>query len=98
LVKEKSNSELSEAFKKIEGARNLAEFGFGTNPEAKLIGNVLQDEKVLGTVHIAFGDNTSYVSDSNSNKCSIHWDTISESPTVWFDGKKVLDNGEPLFL
>ncbi len=97
-VREESVSRLSEAFENIENSRTVAEFGFGTNPEAELIGNVLQDEKVLGTVHIAFGDNTSYIEGSNANQCGIHWDTVCERPTVWFDGEKVLDNGEPVFL
>jgi len=97
-VKEESSSKLSEAFENIENSRTVAEFGFGTNPEATLIGNVLQDEKVLGTVHIAFGDNTSYISGDKRNQCDIHWDTVCESPTVWFDGEKILDNGEPVFL
>jgi leucyl aminopeptidase (aminopeptidase T) len=34
---------------------NLAELGVGTNEKARLTGNVLEDEKILGTVHIAFG-------------------------------------------
>lgn len=97
-VKEKEESELSKAFENIEGAKTVAEFGFGTNPEASLIGNVLQDEKVLGTVHIAFGDNTSYIDGGKSNQCSIHWDTVCEKPEVWFDDEKVLENGEPVFL
>lgn len=90
-------SELAEAFEEESCSRRIAEFGFGTNPEAELIGNVLQDEKVLGTVHIAFGDNTSYVSDTRENVCEIHWDTVCESPTVWFDDRRVLDEGEPKF-
>ncbi|MBC5792890.1 MAG: aminopeptidase [Nanohaloarchaea archaeon] len=94
---EAKSSELAEAFEEKPCSRRIAEFGFGTNPEAELIGNVLQDEKVLGTVHIAFGDNTTYVSDERSNPCGIHWDTVCESPTVWFDDRKVLDEGEPMF-
>ena len=93
-------SELEKAFEKHPCARKMAEFGFGTNPEATLIGNVLQDEKVLGTVHFAFGDNTSYVNsdDERSNPCDIHWDSVCEKPTVWFDERKVLDRGEPVFM
>lgn len=97
-VKGEQETKLSKAFENVEGAKTVAEFGFGTNPEATLIENVLQDEKVLGTVHIAFGDNTSYVKDERSNPCEIHWDTVCESPTVYFDGEKVLDNGELIFL
>ncbi len=95
---ETDHSKLSQAFEDVEGARTVAELGFGTNEEATIIGNVLQDEKVLGTVHIAFGDNTSYIQDENSNPCGIHWDTICESPTVYFDDEKVLDEGDPVFL
>ncbi len=97
---ESKESELSEAFDAIAGARNVAEFGFGTNPEASLIGNVLQDEKVLGTVHVAFGDNTSYIPDGDSRQvaCDIHWDTVCEDATVLFDEEKLLDHGEPVFL
>lgn len=100
LENEGDNSRLEEAFERHPCARKMAEFGFGTNPEATLIGNVLQDEKVLGTVHFAFGDNTHYVGEDNerSNPCDIHWDTVCESPTVWFDELKVLDEGEPVFL
>jgi len=94
------SSKLEKTFEKHPCSRKMAEFGFGTNPEATLIGNVLQDEKVLGTVHFAFGDNTSYVGndDERSNPCDVHWDAVCESPTVWFDERKVLDEGEPVFL
>ena len=95
---EAEESRLSKAFEDIEGSKTVAEFGFGTNEEATLIGNVLQDEKVLGTVHIAFGDNTSYITDEGSNPCSIHWDTICDRPTVFFDDDKVLDEGDPVLL
>ena len=40
-------------------ARNVAEFGIGTNDKAILTGVILEDEKVMGTMHIAFGDNKS---------------------------------------
>lgn len=99
-VKSDDAEELAETFEDVENARNVAEFGFGTNPEATLIGNVLQDEKVLGTIHIAFGDNTSYFPDGHERYtgCEIHWDMVCEKPTVWFGDTKVLDEGEPVFL
>ncbi len=98
-IEGKEDSELSKKFESVEGAKNIAEFGFGTNPEAELIGNILQDEKVLGTVHIAFGDNTSYVPKNDDKRVSadIHWDTVCKNPTVWFDDTKILDNGKPVF-
>ena len=97
---DENSSELEKAFEENPCSKKIAEFGFGTNPEATLIGNTLQDEKVLGTIHIAFGDNCSYVpeGDERRNPCDIHWDSICEKPTVWFDDKKILDKGEPVFL
>lgn len=93
-------SKLEQAFQENPCSKQIAEFGFGTNPEAELIGNVLQDEKVLGTVHIAFGDNCSYVprGDERRNPCNIHWDTVCEDPTVYFDDELILDEGKPKFL
>lgn len=95
-----NSSELEKAFEQHPCSKKIAEFGFGTNPEAKLIGKTIQDEKVLGTVHIAFGDNCSYVKeeDERRNPCPIHWDSVCENPTVYFDDKLILDEGEPVFL
>ena len=94
------DSKLDKVLEETPCALNIAEFGFGTNPEATIIGNVLQDEKVLGTVHIALGDNSHYFSEGQEryNECSIHWDSVCAEPTVWFGDKKVLDQGKPIFL
>ncbi|MFB6115530.1 MAG: aminopeptidase [Candidatus Nanohalobium sp.] len=89
---------LEQGLGEFECVKNVAEFGFGTNPEASLIGNVLQDEKVLGTVHIAVGDNSAYAREPNVVECEVHWDAVCEEPTVWFDDEKVLDSGDPVFL
>lgn len=96
---EAESSEFAEAMTEVDNARNIAEFGFGTNPAATLIGNVLQDEKVYGTVHIAFGDNSSYLPPEASQytNCDLHWDSVCESPTVYFDDTLILDNGTPVF-
>ncbi|MFB6145947.1 MAG: aminopeptidase [Candidatus Nanohaloarchaea archaeon] len=97
---EGEENRLEEKFNEIPGARNIAEFGFGTNPGAKLIGNLLQDEKVLGTVHVAFGDNSSYLPEGDERRveCDIHWDAVCIEPTVRFDDRVVIDEGEPTFL
>jgi len=71
----------------------LAEFGIGTNDQAKITGNVLEDEKVLGTCHIAFGNNISF---GGKVYVPLHIDCVIDKPTIFFDGKKVM--GEGTFL
>ncbi|NLM43206.1 MAG: aminopeptidase [Clostridiales bacterium] len=79
---------------KDDEAWAIAEFGIGTNPAAKIIGHPLVDEKVWGTVHIAFGMNVSMGGTRQSN---IHYDCIINSPTVWIDGQKIIDKGEHIY-
>ena len=43
-----------------EACRNLAELGIGTNDKASRPDNVLEAEKILGTIHLALGDNTGF--------------------------------------
>ena len=65
-------------------ARNLAELGIGTNTAAHLIGNILEDEKVAGTVHIALGDNSTF---GGNVIAGIHLDGIITKPRVFIDGE-----------
>jgi leucyl aminopeptidase (aminopeptidase T) len=71
-------------------AYNLAELGIGTNPKARLIGNVLEDEKVLGTCHIAFGDNSTF---GGKVRAGIHVDGILLRPTIKLNGKIIMEKG-----
>ncbi|MGB5529214.1 MAG: aminopeptidase, partial [Ignavibacteriaceae bacterium] len=74
-------------------ARNIAEFGIGTNDSAKLSGVLLEDEKVMGTIHIAVGNN---VSMGGSVNVPIHLDGVVKKPTVWMDGKLLMKDGKLL--
>lgn len=74
-----------------DNAGNMAEFAFGTNPDARLVGNLAEDKKKLGTVHFAVGDNTSLDGDLGSE---IHLDGVVLDPTVELDGRTVLAAGE----
>lgn len=72
-------------------AHAVAEFGIGTNPKAKIKGCILEDEKVLGTVHIAFGNNQSMGGNIN---VPIHIDCIIKSPSFTCDGKLIMSDGK----
>lgn len=74
-------------------ARNIAEFGIGTNDSAKLSGILLEDEKVMGTIHIALGNN---VSMGGSVNVPIHLDGVIKKPTVWMDRKMLMKDGKLL--
>lgn len=73
-----------------ENANIVGEFAIGTNPKAHIIGNILEDEKVKGTCHFAFGSNTTL---GGKNQSSVHLDGIIDRPTIYVDGEKVIENG-----
>ena len=70
--------------------RTVAEFGIGTNDKAILTGVILEDEKVMGTIHIAFGDNKSM---GGSVRVASHLDGLVKQPTVWFDDRIIMEGG-----
>ncbi len=75
------------------GADVVAELGIGTNERARITGSVITDEKVLGTAHVAFGDNASS-SYGGDNHAAIHVDGIMADATVEADGVVVMRLGE----
>ncbi|MBI2428756.1 MAG: aminopeptidase [Ignavibacteriales bacterium] len=72
-------------------AYNIAEFGIGTNDRAIITGKIIEDEKVMGTIHIAFGDNKSM---GGTVRVASHLDGLVRQPTVWFDEKMIMKNGK----
>ncbi len=78
-----------------EGCRVVCELGIGTNPNARLQGNVLTDEKVLGTVHIAIGHNA-LESYGGQNRAPIHLDGVIGAPTLEVDGEVLIRAGDYL--
>ena len=74
------------------GADVVAELGIGTNASARITGSVITDEKVLGTAHVAFGDNAS-VSYGGDNKAAIHVDGVMADATIEADGEVVFALG-----
>ncbi|PAF18751.1 aminopeptidase [Terribacillus saccharophilus] len=72
------------------GGRNVAEFGVGTNDKARITGNVLEDEKVYGTIHIAFGSNNTF---GGMIAAGVHIDCVVKAPTVYLDDTLLLEEG-----
>jgi leucyl aminopeptidase (aminopeptidase T) len=70
--------------------RNLAELGVGTNERATLTGNVLEDEKMLGTVHVAFGASAGI---GGTVSVPVHLDCLVADATLDVGGTRVLDGG-----
>jgi leucyl aminopeptidase (aminopeptidase T) len=84
--------QLNEMVEKVgEQGRNLAELGVGTNYMAIITGEILEDEKVAGTVHLALGNN---VSMGGSVNVGFHVDGIITQPTLRIDNHVLLDNGK----
>lgn len=71
--------------------RHLGELGIGLNPNARMSGNVLEDEKVGGTVHFAIGMNL-----DNDAHALIHLDCLVLKPDVFIDGEQVMKEGKLL--
>lgn len=71
----------------------VAELGIGTNPKAIVTGNILEDEKAIGTCHVAVGNNVSY---GGSNGVPLHLDGLVLKPTIFVDGKMIMKNGKLL--
>ncbi len=69
---------------------NLAELGIGTNDRATLTGLVLEDEKILGTVHVAFGASAGI---GGTVSVPIHLDVVITDASLEIDGQAVLDQG-----
>jgi leucyl aminopeptidase (aminopeptidase T) len=72
---------------------NVAELGVGTNEEAILTGNILEDEKIYGTAHVAFGASAGI---GGTVQVPVHLDVVVKEPTVEIDGEAILGGGELL--
>ncbi len=66
----------------------VGEFAFGINPKARFVQEFLEAEKIMGTAHIAFGDNLDYPGGKNPSRN--HMDFLMNHPTV----KVTKENGE----
>jgi leucyl aminopeptidase (aminopeptidase T) len=75
------------------GGENVAELGVGANDRAIITGNVLEDEKVLGTVHVAFGASAGF---GGVVKVPVHIDCVVLKPELSLDGEPLVSGGRLL--
>jgi aminopeptidase len=76
-----------------EDGTNIAELGVGTNEKAKLTGETLEDEKILGTIHVAFGASAGI---GGTVQVPVHLDCVVLKPTLELDGEAIVRDGELL--
>ncbi len=86
--------EARELVRRLESAgsrsRNIAEFGIGTNDAATITGNILEDEKAMGTVHLALGNN---ISMGGTDDVGLQLAGLIMNPTVEVDGVVLMKDG-----
>jgi leucyl aminopeptidase (aminopeptidase T) len=71
-------------------ARCIGELGIGTNDKAILSGNLLEDEKVYGTVHVAFGSNATF---GGTVSAGVHIDGVMLNAVLSVDGRVLVRDG-----
>jgi aminopeptidase len=78
------------------GARRIGEFGVGTNFGIdRFCHDILYDEKIGGTVHLAFG--RAYRECGGSNQSALHWDIVKDlrhQGAIYLDGTCVFESGQ----
>lgn len=93
---EKGESFLNKMLDTDKGARVVGEIAFGLNNAIKkATGNILFDEKIGKSMHLAVG--SSYPEAGGKNKSGLHWDLIKDmrkDAAVYADGKKIYENGK----
>jgi leucyl aminopeptidase (aminopeptidase T) len=77
----------------VSERRNLAELGVGTNPKARASESTLEAEKVMGTVHIAIGDNAHI---GGAVTADLHMDFVLPHTELVLDGETVMADGKLL--
>ena len=78
-----------------DGARRIGEFGVGVNDGIdRFVGDILFDEKIGGTIHLALG--RAYAECGGTNQSALHWDLVKDlrgDGVIELDGRRVLENG-----
>jgi len=91
----KNEEFLKEMLATDENASYVGEFGIGMNPKVtKFTKDLLFDEKMGGTIHLALG--AAYKENGGGNDSAIHWDIVKDmrKAKIVLDGKTVQENGK----
>ena len=95
----KRGQEVLDELLMLDGARHFGEVAIGTNYQIKrFTRNILFDEKIGGTIHMALGQ--SYLQTGGKNQSPIHWDMIadmSDGGVIYADDEKIYESGQFLF-
>jgi aminopeptidase len=78
-----------------ENASYVGELGIGCNPKVnKFTKDLLFDEKIGGTIHLALG--SAYKDNGGGNDSAIHWDIVKDmhQAKIIVDGKVIQENGK----
>lgn len=96
----KKGQELLDKIFQIAGSRFFGEVAIGTNYNIQqATKNILFDEKIGGTIHMAIGQ--SYIQTGGKNNSAIHWDMITDMKDggqIFADGKLIYENGKFLIF
>ena len=91
----KNEDFLKEMLKTDENASYVGEFGIGCNPKVTgFTGELLFDEKIGGTIHLALG--SAYKDNGGGNDSALHWDIVKDmkKAKIVLDGKVIQENGK----
>jgi len=89
----KQAQQLNDLFEKFDSnaRRTASQFALGINPDCRILPEIKEVSKKLGTLHVAMGDNISL---GGTIQSGLHIDYVLLNPTVWLDGKLILENGK----
>ena len=96
VVAEKGEDYVNAMFDMDEGSRGIGEIAIGTNDEIQdITGNILFDEKIGGSIHMAIG--ASYPETGGKNVSGLHWDMIKgmkKDGKIYADDILIYENGK----
>lgn len=87
----KGHQKIEETFPEIKEARMIGELGIGTNLAARVTGVILEDEKIYGSLHLAFGTNITF---GGKLRTVSHIDCVTLKPTLYLDDILLIEKGK----